>query len=126
MPTALMKRIISTEYLFAAIFVAVFFIIIGQFDWYWLFILFIVFDISAIGYLANKRIGALVYNMGHSIIGPTLLAALYIATSNQAVLFVTLLWLFHIFVDRALGYGLKHAKGFGHTHLGPIGKAKKK
>jgi len=31
----------------------------------------------------------------------------------------------HIGFDRALGYGLKYSKGFGYTHLGRIGNAKK-
>lgn len=126
MQSKLMKRVVGTEYLVAAILVAVFYITVGNFAWYWLPILFIVFDLSAVGYVVNPRIGALVYNLGHSLIGPTLLVALYIATTNQGVLFVALIWLFHIFVDRALGYGLKHTKGFEHTHLGPIGRAKKK
>jgi hypothetical protein len=52
--------------------------------------------------------------------------ALYIMSSQQWELFVSLVWFFHIFVDRALGYGLKHTEGFHHTHLGPVGKAKKK
>lgn len=126
MYTKLIKQIVSLEYLFAAVLVAIFFVSIGKFDWWWLIILFIAFDISMIGYLAGNTMGAFTYNLGHSIIGPTLLAAAYILTSNQIILFITLLWLFHIFVDRALGYGLKHSKGFGHTHLGKIGKAKKK
>lgn len=125
MQTKIMKQIVSLEYLFAAVLVAVFFVVVGKFDWWWLIILFIVFDISAIGYLVSNTVGALTYNIGHSIIGPVLLTAVYIATSNEIVLFITLLWLFHIFVDRALGYGLKHTKGFEHTHLGPIGKSKK-
>jgi hypothetical protein len=126
MQSKLMKRVVSTEYLVAAILVAVFYISVGNFSWYWLPILFIVFDLSAVGYLFNPRVGAFVYNVGHSLIGPTLLVALYIATTSQAVLFIALIWLFHIFVDRALGYGLKHVTSFEHTHLGPIGKAKKK
>ena len=32
------------------------------------------------------------------------------------------LWLAHIGIDRALGYGLKYATGFSYTHLGRIGK----
>ena len=126
MQSKLMKRVVSTEYLVAAILVAVFYVSVGNFAWYWLPVLFVVFDLSALGYVVNARIGALVYNIGHSLIGPTLLVALYIATTSQVVLFISLIWLFHIFVDRALGYGLKHTKGFEHTHLGPIGKAKKK
>ncbi len=33
-------------------------------------------------------------------------------------------WISHIGFDRALGFGLKYAAGFGHTHLGLIGKNK--
>lgn len=123
--TKLMKRIVSTEYLVGAILVAVFYVVVGGFSWYWLPILFLVVDLSALGYLAGNKIGALTYNIGHSLIGPALLIAAYIATTNQAILFISLVWLFHILVDRALGYGLKHTEGFQHTHLGPIGKAKK-
>lgn len=121
--TAMLKKIISAEYLFAAVLVALFFVIVGGFDWWWLVVFFLVFDLSAIGYLINPKIGALTYNIGHSLIGPTILTAIYILTSNQTLLFVTLLWLFHIFVDRALGYGLKHSTSFKHTHLGKIGKS---
>ena len=32
-----------------------------------------------------------------------------------------LIWIAHIGLDRALGYGLKYATGFGDTHLGHIG-----
>jgi hypothetical protein len=122
----LMKRLVSTEYLIASILVALFYIVIAEFDWWWLPITFFLFDISAVGYLINPRIGALTYNLGHSLIGPSLVIALYIATNSPIALFIGLIWLFHIFVDRALGYGLKHTEGFHHTHLGKIGKAKRK
>ncbi len=119
-----MKRIVSTEYLIAAILVAVFYSVVGEFAWYWLPLLFIVPDVSAIGYVVSSKIGAITYNIGHSLIGPTLLVAAYIMTSNQTILFIALIWLFHVFVDRAAGYGLKHTTGFHHTHLGTIGKSK--
>ena len=35
---------------------------------------------------------------------------------------VGLIWLAHVGVDRALGYGLKYGTGFGDTHLGRIGR----
>ncbi|MDX2776619.1 DUF4260 domain-containing protein [Streptomyces caniscabiei] len=117
-----MKRIVSIEYLLAAGIVVVFYLFVGGFAWYWIPILFIAFDISMVGYIVNNRVGAITYNIGHSLIGPALLMTLYIATESQPALFFTLLWLFHIFVDRALGYGLKHETGFHHTHLGSIGK----
>ena len=122
MQKKLMKRVISTEYMIAAILVAVFYNVVGEFPWYWLIILFLVVDISAIGYVVNARVGALVYNVGHSLIGPATLSLVYMWTLNRLVLFVALIWLFHIFVDRAAGFGLKHTTGFHHTHLGTIGK----
>ena len=122
----LMKRLISTEYFLASIVVAIFFVSFAGFDWWWLFIIFPLIDVSAFGYLQNSRIGAATYNIGHSLIGPTILVALYILHGEEWELLVGMAWLFHIFVDRALGYGLKHTEGFHHTHLGTIGKAKKK
>lgn len=126
MSTKLMQTIVSAEYLFAAVLTALFFVVVGGFDWWWLIVLFPLFDISAFGYLASKQFGALTYNIGHSLIGPGILTVTFIATSNTTILFIILLWLFHIFVDRTLGYGLKHTTSFHHTHLGKIGKAKKK
>jgi hypothetical protein len=42
--------------------------------------------------------------------------------AEPLVLSVAIIWLAHIGFDRALGYGLKYACGFGFTHLGRIGK----
>ena len=36
---------------------------------------------------------------------------------------LALAWGFHIAVDRLLGYGLKFADRFSHTHLGEIAHA---
>lgn len=119
-----MQRVTQLEYVFAAILTIIFFVGVGGFAWWWLIVLFVVFDISAVGYVVNNKIGALTYNIGHSLIGPIVLATIYIVVQNQSILFITLLWLFHIFVDRALGYGLKYQTGFQHTHLGAIGKEK--
>lgn len=119
-----MKLLISLEYAALAAFTGWFYVRVGGFDWYWLFVLFIFFDLSAGGYLINKRIGALVYNIGHSLIGPILLMCIYMLSANNTILFWLTLWFFHIFVDRAFGYGLKHTTSFHHTHLGVIGNRK--
>ncbi len=119
-----LRRLVSFEYVFAAVLTALFFVEIGKFDWWWLIVLFPLVDVSAFGYLQNSRAGALTYNLGHSLIGPAILITLYVIYFNNWLLFAGLVWLFHIFIDRALGYGLKHSEGFGHTHLGSIGKAK--
>jgi len=41
------------------------------------------------------------------------------------VLFVGMLLWAHSAFDRVMGYGLKYADSFDHTHLGMIGKSKK-
>jgi hypothetical protein len=40
--------------------------------------------------------------------------------ASPLTLSIALIWLAHIGIDRALGYGLKYSAGF--THLGRIGK----
>lgn len=82
-------------------------------------------DLSFAGYLLGPRIGALAYNMAHSTVGPLTLAAVGIALQQHLVLALALIWLAHIGFDRALGYGLKHARGFAFTHLGRIGRSSK-
>jgi hypothetical protein len=44
------------------------------------------------------------------------------ANFSPLILSIAMIWLTHIGFDRALGYGLKYAGGFGFTHLGRIGK----
>lgn len=134
-----MRRVIGLEYVFAAVLVALFFVVVGGFDWWWLIILFPLFDVSMIGYLVSAHVGAITYNIVHSLIGPAVMTVIYIFTTGHTaadsarpyeadkfLLFIILVWLFHICVDRALGFGLKHRQVFGHTHLGKIGKDGKK
>jgi hypothetical protein len=94
-------------------------------DWRLFAILFLVPDISFAGYLAGPRAGAAAYNAMHSTIGPLLLAAAGLAFGQTLVLTVALIWFAHVGFDRALGYGLKHARGFAFTHLGRIGRKPK-
>jgi hypothetical protein len=91
--------------------------------WGWFALLFLVPDLSFAGYMLGPRIGALAYNMAHSTVGPLALAAVGIALNRHPALAVALIWLAHIGFDRALGYGLKHARGFHFTHLGRIGRS---
>lgn len=84
--------------------------------------LFLVPDLSFVGYLAGSRVGAVVYNAGHSLIGPSLLAALGLLSGAPMVWLVTLIWVAHVGFDRMAGYGLKYPEAFGATHLGRIGR----
>ena len=94
-------------------------------DWRMFALLFLVPDLSFAGYLAGPRVGAVAYNAMHSTLTPLGLAGIGATFDRPAALMLALIWLAHIGFDRALGYGLKQARGFGFTHLGPIGRALK-
>ncbi len=80
-------------------------------------------DLSMLGYLGGPRIGAALYNAAHSYLAPALLAAAGWWLASPLATSLALIWIAHIGFDRALGYGLKYAGGFGLTHLGRVGKA---
>lgn len=93
---------------------------------WWVFaILFLVPDLSFIAYLSDAKTGAVVYNAAHSYLAPVALMTLGFARGEPLVLSVAMIWLAHIGLDRALGYGLKYSAGFGFTHLGRIGRGAK-
>ena len=90
---------------------------------WWIFaILFLAPDLSFLAYLASPRAGAVAYNALHATVGPLLLALAGIVLPWPMAQPLALIWLAHIGFDRALGYGLKYAGGFGFTHMGRIGK----
>jgi Domain of unknown function (DUF4260) len=91
-------------------------------SWWVYAILFFVPDISFAAYLVGPRSGAMVYNAAHSYLAPVAIMTSGFVTSSPLVLSIAMIWLAHIGIDRALGYGLKYARGFGFTHLGRIGK----
>jgi hypothetical protein len=47
------------------------------------------------------------------------------ALASPLTLSIAMIWMAHIGLDRALGYGLKYFAGFTYTHLGRIGLAAK-
>lgn len=100
-------------------------VVVLGFAWWWLPALFLLFDLSALGYLRSPRTGAIVYNLGHTYAVPVALGVVAALAQIDPLLLVALAWVFHIGVDRALGYGLKHPDAFGHTHLGVIGGARR-
>jgi hypothetical protein len=88
---------------------SVFFVLSG-FAWWWLPALFLIFDLSAIGYLAGNRAGAIGYNLVHNYVAPAILLALYglLHASGSTVwplAFAAGCWFFHVGIDRAIGYG---------------------
>ncbi len=92
-------------------------------SWWVYAILFLAPDLSFLGYLASPKAGAILYNAAHSYLAPMALITTGFALSSPLVLSVAMIWLAHIGLDRALGFGLKYFAGFAFTHLGRIGRA---
>jgi hypothetical protein len=85
-------------------------------------LLFLVPDVFMLGYLHGPKVGAVLYNLGHSTILPFALIGLGLVLPVSFAIAVGLIWLAHIGFDRAVGYGLKYDDAFKHTHLsGPAG-----
>lgn len=91
-------------------------------SWWWFAGLLLVPDVSMIGYVSSPSLGAITYNIGHTLVGPALLFGWYWLGGTVAVLVVACIWLAHIGMDRLFGYGLKYPDAFTHTHLGTIGR----
>ena len=91
---------------------------------WWLYgVLFLAPDLSFAANLVGPRIGALIYNSMHTTLLPALLAAIGLASGSTLALALAAIWVAHIGIDRALGFGLKYADNFRSTHLGRIGRA---
>ena len=91
-------------------------------SWWVYAILFLAPDLSFAAYLGGPKVGAIVYNAAHSYLGPVALMTIGLAMAAPLTLSLAMIWLAHIGIDRALGYGLKYQAGFAFTHLGRIGK----
>ena len=92
---------------------------------WWLYpALLLVPDVFMIGYLANTKLGAFLYNLGHSYLAPALMILVSWKADSNLALAVGVIWLGHIGWDRFFGYGLKYDSDFKHTHLGDLNKVK--
>jgi hypothetical protein len=84
--------------------------VLGGFGWWWLLALFLVFDLSFIGYAISNRVGAFGYNLVHNYAAPMILVAAHGILLAVGILlwplaFIAGCWFFHVGADRAMGYG---------------------
>lgn len=87
---------------------------------WWLFAaLLLLPDVFMIGYLWGPLLGASIYNTGHTYALPLVLGAGSFWLDEFFLGAVALIWVVHIGLDRALGFGLKQSNGFQYTHLSP-------
>jgi hypothetical protein len=87
------------------------------YPWWLLLALALAPDLSLLGYLGGLRTGAQVYNAAHTYVLPVALATAGLVADADRAVQVGLIWLAHIGVDRAVGYGLKYPSAAKDTHL---------
>lgn len=77
-------------------------------------------DVAMVGYALNPRLGALAYNVMHTSVLPISLGLVSFSLGSSLGLQLALIWLAHIGLDRAIGYGLKYESSFKDTHLNRV------
>ena len=92
-------------------------------SWLLFVLLWIAPDISAAAYALGSRVGATAYDVVHFEALPIALGLLGVLGERPMATKLALIWLSHIGIDRALGFGLKLTSGFKDTHLGRMGSA---
>ena len=86
-------------------------------NWGLFFALLLLPDLGMLGYLAGPRVGARTYNACHTYLVPVALGLVGYLVAAPLLTAVCAIWVAHIGLDRAIGYGLKHDTGFKDTHL---------
>jgi hypothetical protein len=89
----------------------------ADYPWWLLLVLVLAPDLSMVGFLAGSTIGAATYDAAHTYAFPVALAAVGLIVDAEIAVQLGLIWLTHIGIDRAIGYGLKYPTGFKDTHL---------
>lgn len=82
--------------------------------------LILVPDVAMVGYLVNKQVGAVIYNVGHNYGLPLALGLAALMAGWQLGVLLAIIWVAHIGMDRAAGYGMKYSSGFKDTHFNRI------
>jgi hypothetical protein len=93
----------------------------GEFLWFLPALL--VPDLAIAGYQGGPRTGAFAYNLVHNWGFGLAVAGAGLAFGIAPLALAGTVLIAHTGMDRAAGYGVKLASGFGDTHLGRIGKA---
>lgn len=89
----------------------------NEFNWWMFLVLILAPDISMLGYLINKKVGAIIYNLFHTYIIPLCIVIVGMYMQNELALALGIIWTAHIGMDRTIGYGLKYPCDFKSTHL---------
>lgn len=91
-----------------------------DFAWSTFWLLLLAPDLSFIPYAMHRNVGTFVYNALHTITLPLTLITFALVTDWSLGTQLALIWLAHIGMDRAIGYGLKYTDSFKNTHLSKV------
>jgi Domain of unknown function (DUF4260) len=91
------------------------------FSWPVFALLFLAPDLAMLAYVAGPRAGAAAYNLVHTHTTAIAVTLIGFFGGMPAATAVGLILIAHIGFDRALGFGLKYASGFGDSHFGRTG-----
>lgn len=91
-----------------------------QGNWLVFALLFLVPDLSMIGYLADAKVGAIAYNFVHTYTVPILLLVALLVAGQNSYIWLPVIWVAHIGMDRFFGFGLKYETAFKDTHLSRV------
>jgi hypothetical protein len=74
-------------------------------------------DLAFLAFLIGPRAGAIAYDVAHLEAWPVLLGAVGLLADEPLPVQVALIWLAHLGLDRALGYGLRYPDAPRESHL---------
>lgn len=112
----MVKNIIKIEGLF--IFLAgIYFYNMFSGNWILFMLLIFVPDISIVGFLKNKKLGTITYNLSHNYILAIILLLVGFILGKPILTSLGLIVFSHVGIDRFLGYGLKYPSSFKDTHI---------
>lgn len=117
-----LQTLVRLEFAALAIGSIALFIWSGQ-SWLLFAVLILAPDLSMIFYLGGPGIGAIAYNLAHTLLLPAALMLWAWLSDDRLLWGLAAISLAHISIDRVLGYGLKYSSDFKDTHMGRIGGA---
>jgi hypothetical protein len=108
--------VIRLEALFVFIFSLYCYFLFGG-NWLLFFAIWIIPDIGMIGFLKNKKLGAICYNITHTYLFSISFIIAGYFLNHDLLLALGFIFTNHIGLDRFLGFGLKYSSGFKDTHI---------
>jgi len=90
------------------------------FGWGTLALLLLFPDLPLILYAWDKRVASISYNLLHTLVFPIALGIASLTLESELGLQIGLIWLAHIGMDHAFGYGFKYLGAFKETHFSRV------